>query len=234
MLIVWCQWLLFRLRLSAQSPATHTTSLHSRSVELNSMCCSLRISLEMMAETGSQELHSSPTKTRSSSAFFCNHKTLQDHEKHRRSDPMPPITQMLLPSPTQPIPQKDCNVHLWIANKICTMIIYLISILVRIFLMPVFRITSDHAILPIISTASFWFPNAPHVLQQQHSSNCLTKDITVFQVISRTWSGQTFLNLSSQSSRARKIKQRLRVNSCIQRKPSTQSPMSHGCLPGRK
>jgi hypothetical protein len=154
MLIVWCQCLLLRLRLSAQSPATHTT-LHTRSVQLNSMCCSLRISLQMMSKTGSQELHSSPQKTRSSSAFFCNHRTLQDHEKHRRSDPMPPITQMLLPSPTQPIPQKDCNVHLWIANKICTMIMYLISILVRIFLMPVFRITLDHAILPIISTASF-------------------------------------------------------------------------------
>ncbi len=108
------------------------------------------------------------------------------------------------------------------------------------FLMPVFRITLDHAILPIISTASFWFPNSPHVLQQQQSSNCLIKYITVFKVISRTWSGQTFLHLSSQSSRARtsdsnsKIKQRLCMNSCIQRKPSTQSPMSHGCLPGRK
>ncbi len=100
------------------------------------------------------------------------------------------------------------------------------------FLMPIFRITLDHAILPIISTASFWFPNSPHVLQQQQSSNCLIKYITVFQVISRTWSGQTFLHLSSQSSRARtsdsnsKIKQRLRMNSCIQRKPSTQSPMA--------
>jgi hypothetical protein len=201
MLIVWCQWLLFRLRLSAQSPATHTTSLHTRSVQLDSMHRSLRISLEMMSQTGSQELHSSPQKHAlllPSSAITELCKTMKNTEDQIQCHPSLKCFFHL-----QPNPSPKCNVHLWIANKICTMIMYLISILVRIFPMPVFRITLDHAILPIISTASFWFPNSPHVLQQQQSFNCLTKDITVFQVISRTWSGQTFLDLSSQSSRAR-------------------------------